>query len=124
MKPEKAQHVSALSPPTWRGLLLDLTVHGVLHSPACSSELAKEIAMSVIKASAAQLSPVFYSRGGTVERVVRKIHWLAADRRYSSPRSRRAYCRTRGPEAARLSFVTSSLVITTFWTSGSVMKPW
>lgn len=34
---------------------------------------AKEISMRVVKAAAVQLSPVLYSREGTVERVVRKI---------------------------------------------------
>lgn len=32
--------------------------------------------MRVVKAAAVQLSPVLYSREGTVERVVRKIHEL------------------------------------------------
>ena len=32
--------------------------------------------MRVIKAAAVQLSPVLYSREGTVEKVVRKIHEL------------------------------------------------
>src|SRR2546427_1808592 len=40
------------------------------------SSPAKEIAMKVIKAAAVQLSPVLYSREGTVEKVVRKIHEL------------------------------------------------
>jgi aliphatic nitrilase len=30
--------------------------------------------MRVVKAAAVQISPVLYSRDGTVERVVRKIH--------------------------------------------------
>ena len=37
---------------------------------------AKEISMRVVKAAAVQLSPVLYSREGTVEKVVRKIHEL------------------------------------------------
>jgi len=40
------------------------------------SSPAKEIAMKVIKAAAVQLSPVLYSREGTVEKVVRRIHEL------------------------------------------------
>src|SRR5687768_2259952 len=36
----------------------------------------KEISMRVVKAAAVQLSPVLYSREGTVEKVVRKIHKL------------------------------------------------
>jgi aliphatic nitrilase len=32
--------------------------------------------MRVVKASAAQLSPVLYSREGTVEKIVQKIHEL------------------------------------------------
>jgi nitrilase len=32
--------------------------------------------MSIVKAAAVQLSPVLYSRDGTVEKVVRKIHEL------------------------------------------------
>src|SRR5512147_1299797 len=36
----------------------------------------KEVPMRVVKASAIQLSPVLYSREGTVEKVVRKIHEL------------------------------------------------
>ena len=35
--------------------------------------------MRVVKAAAVQLSPVFYSREGTVEKVVRKIHELAEE---------------------------------------------
>src|SRR5262245_10428659 len=38
--------------------------------------LTKELKMRVVKAAAVQLSPVLYSREGTVERVVRKIHEL------------------------------------------------
>src|SRR5262249_44720099 len=38
--------------------------------------LTKEIKMRVVKAAAVQLSPVLYSREGTVDRVVRKIHEL------------------------------------------------
>ena len=37
---------------------------------------AKESPMRVVKAAAVQISPVLYSREGTVERVVRKIHEL------------------------------------------------
>jgi nitrilase len=37
---------------------------------------AKEIPLRVVKAAAVQLSPVLYSREGTVEKVVRKIHEL------------------------------------------------
>jgi nitrilase len=40
---------------------------------ACPSSPAKEIAMKVVKAAAVQLSPVLYSREGTVEKVVRKL---------------------------------------------------
>jgi aliphatic nitrilase len=36
----------------------------------------KEIAMTIVKAAAVQLSPVLYSREGTVEKVVAKIHEL------------------------------------------------
>jgi len=46
---------------------------------ACRSGLsspAKEIAMKVVKAAAVQLSPVLYSREGTVGKVVQKIHEL------------------------------------------------
>jgi nitrilase len=39
----------------------------------------KENAMSTVKAAAVQISPVLYSREGTVEKVVRKIHELAQD---------------------------------------------
>jgi aliphatic nitrilase len=41
-----------------------------------SAPKPKEIAMTVVKAAAVQLSPVLYSREGTVEKVVRKIHEL------------------------------------------------
>jgi nitrilase len=37
---------------------------------------AKESPMKIVKAAAVQLSPVLYSREGTVEKVVRKIHEL------------------------------------------------
>jgi aliphatic nitrilase len=37
---------------------------------------AKELAMTVVKAAAVQLSPVLYSREGTVEKVVRKVQEL------------------------------------------------
>ena len=40
------------------------------------STQAKEIAMRVVKAAAVQISPVLYSREGTVEKVVSKIHDL------------------------------------------------
>jgi nitrilase len=36
----------------------------------------KEIAMKIVRAAGVQLSPVLYSREGTVEKVVRKIHEL------------------------------------------------
>ena len=36
--------------------------------------------MKVVKAAAVQLSPVLYSREGTVEKVVRKIHELGRQR--------------------------------------------
>jgi nitrilase len=36
----------------------------------------KEIEMRIVKAAAVQFSPVLYSREGTVEKVVRKIHEL------------------------------------------------
>jgi nitrilase len=36
----------------------------------------KKMSMGIVKAAAVQLSPVFYSREGTVEKVVRKIHEL------------------------------------------------
>src|SRR5215211_7050054 len=36
----------------------------------------KETAMKVVKAAGVQLSPVLYSREGTVDKVVRKIHEL------------------------------------------------
>ena len=36
----------------------------------------KEMAMRVVKATAVQLSPVLYSRDGTVDKVVREIHEL------------------------------------------------
>src|SRR5262249_47985955 len=36
----------------------------------------REVAMKVVKASAVQLSPVLYSRDGTVDKVVRKIQQL------------------------------------------------
>src|SRR5215468_5760532 len=39
---------------------------------------AREIAMNVIKAAAVQMSPVLYSREGTVAKVVRTIHELGA----------------------------------------------
>lgn len=38
--------------------------------------LAREIVMKIVKAAAVQLSPVFYSREGTVEKIVRTIHEL------------------------------------------------
>ncbi len=38
----------------------------------------EEIAMKIVKAAAVQMSPVLYSREGTVEKVVRKIHELGA----------------------------------------------
>ena len=38
---------------------------------------AKESAMKVVKAAAVQLSPVFYSREGTIEKIVGKIHDLS-----------------------------------------------
>ncbi len=34
--------------------------------------------MRVVKAAAVQLSPVLYSREGTVEKIVRKIHELGS----------------------------------------------
>jgi nitrilase len=40
----------------------------------------REIAMRVVKAAAVQLSPVLYSREGTVERIVRTIHELGQQR--------------------------------------------
>ncbi len=43
--------------------------------------------MRVVKAAAVQLSPVLYSREGTVEKVVRKIHKLG--RQGTVARSRR-----------------------------------
>jgi carbon-nitrogen hydrolase len=43
---------------------------------ACPSSPVKEIAMRVVKAAAVQVSPVLYSREGTVEKVVRKIQEL------------------------------------------------
>jgi len=43
---------------------------------SCPFSPAKEIAVRVVKAAAVQLSPVLYSREGTVEKVVRKIHEL------------------------------------------------
>src|SRR5215469_10849891 len=43
---------------------------------SCPSSPAREIAMRVVKAAAVQLSPVLYSREGTVEKVVRKVHEL------------------------------------------------
>src|SRR5215468_2614835 len=43
---------------------------------SCPSSPAKEFAMSVVKAAAVQLSPVLYSREGTIEKVVRNIHEL------------------------------------------------
>ena len=42
--------------------------------------LARETAMRVVKAAAVQLSPVLYSREGTVERIVRTIHELGQQR--------------------------------------------
>jgi aliphatic nitrilase len=41
---------------------------------------AKEIVMRVVKAAAVQLSPVLYSREGTVEKIVRAIHELGQKR--------------------------------------------
>ena len=40
------------------------------------SKIPRGCVMKVVKASAVQLSPVLYSREGTVEKVVRKIHEL------------------------------------------------
>src|SRR5258708_7768324 len=42
--------------------------------------LVREIAMRVVKAAAVQLSPVLYSREGTVEKIVRTIHELGQQR--------------------------------------------
>src|SRR5688572_10315143 len=51
--------------------------HGVIHAAAHSCcRVHEETAMTVIKAAAVQLSPVLYSREGTVEKIVRKIHAL------------------------------------------------
>jgi aliphatic nitrilase len=44
--------------------------------------------MRAVRAAAVQISPALYSREGTVEKVVRKIHELG-QQGYSSPRSRR-----------------------------------
>jgi hypothetical protein len=38
-----------------------------------------EIAMTLVKAAGVQLSPVLYSREGTVDKVVRKIHELGQE---------------------------------------------
>jgi predicted amidohydrolase len=43
------------------------------------SSAAKENAMRIVKAAAVQLSPVLYSREGTVDKVVRKIHELGQE---------------------------------------------
>src|SRR3954465_7147130 len=43
----------------------------------CSTtSMRKETAMKVVKAAGVQLSPVLYSREGTIDKVVRKIHEL------------------------------------------------
>ena len=42
---------------------------GAIHQP-------RRLQMNVVRASAVQLSPVLYSREGTIEKVVRKIHEL------------------------------------------------
>jgi hypothetical protein len=49
--------------------------------------------MRVVKAAAVQLSPVLYSREGTVEKVVGKIHELGGQG-YSSPPSQRPWFHT------------------------------
>ena len=41
---------------------------------------AKEILMKIVKAAPVQLSPVLYSREGTVEKVARKIQELGGKR--------------------------------------------
>ncbi len=46
--------------------------------------------MRVVKAAAVQVSPILYSREGTVEKVVRKIHELGRQG-CSSPRFRRPW---------------------------------
>ena len=48
---------------------------------------AKEILMKIVKAGAVQLSPVLYSREGTVEKVARKIQELGGKRVLITKRS-------------------------------------
>ena len=50
--------------------------------------------MTVIKAAAVQISPVLYSRDGTVDRVVRKIIELGRQGVQFATPSRRRSCRT------------------------------
>ena len=40
---------------------------------------SKDNAMRTVKAAAVQLSPVLYSREGTVDKIVRKIHELGRE---------------------------------------------
>ena len=59
--------------------------------------------MTVVKAAAVQLSPVLYSREGTVDKVCRRSSPSVA-RACSSPPSRRRWCRTTriSPSCSRL----------------------
>ena len=50
--------------------------------------------MTVIKAAAVQISPVLYSREGTVDKVCPEDHRAWVARACSSPPSRRRWCRT------------------------------
>src|SRR5262245_13939263 len=51
-----------------------------LRHTSCPPSPAREVAMRVVKAAAVQLSPVLYSREGTVEKLVRSIHELGQQR--------------------------------------------
>jgi len=65
----KSGVMSALARCQLRGQV-DATVMPIFTSQA------RRLQMKIVKASAVQLSPVLYSRAGTVEKAVRKIHAL------------------------------------------------
>ena len=57
-------------------LICDQCNKEVMEMNSKNTAPAKEIAMRVVKAAGVQLSPVLYSREGTVDKVVHKIHEL------------------------------------------------